>query len=57
MITQDINAMEKKPFESPEVKVIEITPRSIIAQTTCTHEGCPMDTACTHVACVYEVSE
>ena len=54
--------MEKKSFESPEVKVIEITPRSIIAQSSCTHEGCPTDTwctydACTNVTCVYEVLE
>ena len=51
MITQDINAMEKKPFESPEVKVIEITPRSIIALSPC-----PED-VCVHVQCTVYCSE
>ena len=52
--------MEKKTFEAPEVKVVEIQPRSIIAQSPCIHEGCPTDTcydACTNVACLYEVPE
>ena len=38
--------MEKKPFESPEVKVLEITPRSIIAQSLCTEYECFMEHAC-----------
>ena len=44
--------MEKKQFEAPEVKVIEITPRSIIAQTTCTGDACTMDIPCLEDVCV-----
>lgn len=43
--------MEKKPFEAPEVKVVEIQPRSIIAQSPCIHEGCPTDVACLEDVC------
>ena len=45
--TIKIHAMEKKPFEAPEVKVVEIQPRSIIALSPCTGDACTMDTGCT----------
>ena len=49
--------MEKKPFEIPEVKVIEITPRSIIALSPCTDDiPCPED-VCVHVQCTFYCSE
>ena len=41
--------MEKKQFETPEVKVAEIKLRSIVAQSECDYEGCPP-----HAACVFE---
>ena len=43
---QDIYTMENKPFESPEVKVLEIRPRSIIAQSECTTDSCPPNAVC-----------
>ena len=54
--------MEKKSFESPEVKVIEITPRSIIAQSPCTGDVCTteilcLEDVCVNVHCVIDCSE
>ena len=44
--------MEKKPFESPEVKVVEIRPRSIIQSScigdACTEDECPSNHACSY---------
>ncbi|MCQ2176276.1 MAG: hypothetical protein MJY80_07980, partial [Bacteroidales bacterium] len=60
---QDINTMEKKQFEIPEVKVVETRPRSIIAQSPCSEDGCSSDdcttfSGCTYVTCLYyEVAE
>ena len=45
--------MEKKPFEAPEVKVVEIQPRSIIAQSSCTGDVCTMDIPCLEDVCVH----
>ena len=45
--------MEKKPFEAPEVKVIELTPRSIIALSPCTGDVCTMDIPCPEDVCVH----
>ena len=45
--------MEKKQFETPEVKVAEIKPRSIVAQSECDHEGCPTDISCHEDVCVH----
>ena len=42
--------MEKKPFEAPEVKVVEIQPRSIIAQSSCTEYECPPN----HAGCTFD---
>ena len=47
--------MEKKLFEAPEVKVVEVKPRSIIAQscasdTACTCDSCTTDTWCSYGA-------
>ena len=43
MITQKIHTVKKKQFETPEIKVVEITPRSIIAQSPCTGDACSYD--------------
>lgn len=43
--------MENKPFEAPEVKVIEISPRSIIAQSSCTGYVCTEDECLPNHAC------
>ena len=52
MITQKIHTVEKKPFEAPEVKVIELTPRSII-QSSCIDNECTTDFPCLEDVCVH----
>ena len=49
---QKIHTMEKKPFEAPEVKVMEIRPRSIIALSPCTGDACITDIPCLEDVCV-----
>ena len=54
--------MEKKPFEAPEIKVVEIQPRSIIAQSPCDEDECTTDISCqedvcVNVQCAYYCSE
>ena len=48
MITQKIHTMEKKPYEAPEVKVVEIKLRSVITQSQCPDE-CNYDGVCSGV--------